>query len=152
MGDSVIGGIKLHAIRTDDQSVWIDFNGDVPRVGETINIELMGKYHEISEDLLKKEWVVYKVEWFLANWRVEAFPSTNLATMIMSQARVFIKEVLSDTEEPIAVPRVRKYRVTYRVAGGKDGIHDKLVGSRQEFFKQVGVNERLFEYLHLEEQ
>lgn len=94
MSDSFINTSKLHAIRNDDESIWINFSGDIPRVGDEINVSLLVKELEIDDDLAKKKWIVYKVLWFVGSWRIEPHPSPNMETTIMSEARVYIKEFI----------------------------------------------------------
>lgn len=84
---------KPHAIITEDEGIWIDFEGEVPRVGDQINVSLMAREYEIPLELSSQEWVVYKVSWFICSWRKEPFPSPNQDTTTISQARVFIKPV-----------------------------------------------------------
>lgn len=84
---------KRHAIRTEDESVWIDFDGEVPRVGDSVSLGCIGEEYELSKETAGRNWIVYKVLWFLCSWRKEPHPSPNLETLIISQARVFIKEV-----------------------------------------------------------
>ena len=81
---------KRHTIRTEDESVWIDFDGNVPRVGDNVSLALIGKEYET--EILNKKWVVFKVDWFFCQWRIEPHPSPNHDTLMISQARVFIKE------------------------------------------------------------
>ena len=83
---------KRHAIRTEDESIWIDFEGDIPRVGDSISLKLVGKGYEIGKENIDKKWVVFKVLWLFCDWRKESFPSENMETIMISQARVFIKE------------------------------------------------------------
>jgi hypothetical protein len=68
-----------HAIHNDDESIWIDFDGPIPRVGEIINID--------GTDI---EYKVIEVRWFITPWRIEPFPSPNTETKNISQARVKI--------------------------------------------------------------
>ena len=82
---------KRHVLRTEDESIWIDFDGEVPRVGDKINLKLINKEYEIKKEHVNKEWIVFKVDWFFSAWRVEPHPSTNYETLMISQARVFIK-------------------------------------------------------------
>ena len=82
---------RIHAIRTKDESIWINFDGSVPKPGDFVDVSLLAKDYELTEDQKNKKWLVYKVDWFLAKWRKEAYPSTNEETAIISQARVFIK-------------------------------------------------------------
>jgi hypothetical protein len=82
---------KLHTIRTEDEQIWIDFDGEVPRVGDTVNVALMAQDYELPSDLASQEWTVYKVQWFLCSWRKEPHPSFNRETTTVSQARVFIR-------------------------------------------------------------
>lgn len=74
MSSSVIKGIKLHAIRTEDESVWIDFNGEVPRVGDVIDLGAISSDHEISDELKSKRWIAYEVRWFFLDWRTSSHP------------------------------------------------------------------------------
>lgn len=80
-----------HAIRNEDESVWIDFEGRIPRVGDEVSISHMKTRNELSDELANKKWLVYKVLWFISNWRIKPYPDPDDRTQTISQARVYIK-------------------------------------------------------------
>ncbi|WP_413581080.1 hypothetical protein [Bdellovibrio sp. HCB288] len=45
-----------HAVRTEDESIWIHFQGEVPRIGE--QVAFFGN---------NKEYIVTKVMWFISD-------------------------------------------------------------------------------------
>ena len=80
----------MHAITTKEELFWIDFSGEIPRVGDDISIAIVGKDYEIKKEYLEEQWTVEKVLWFFSKWRDEPFPSENLNTTMHSQARVYV--------------------------------------------------------------
>lgn len=73
---------KNHVIRTEDESLWFHFSGEVPRVGEII---------EPIEN--EKEYIVKKVRWFMEQTVYGP----------MCSARVFVEEIKEASDSEVGV-------------------------------------------------
>ena len=66
---------EQHVILTEDEQLWVNFYGPVPRVGEWVYVE-------------RQLWKVVSVTWFVEMWLVEPRAPKE---MPLSQARVVVE-------------------------------------------------------------
>lgn len=100
--------IKVHAVFDKDENFWIDFKGEVPRVGDTITLfsDQAEKENEETGEVTKlpTKYIVEKVKWFFTGWKINHLQDSldiGNNSITLSGARVLVKPIITEIKVDI---------------------------------------------------